>query len=673
MSISLSEHASLIRAKLVEIKDSSQIAHSLLTESSLTTVMGSSGNKGFRKEQQRLDAVMNNADVIAALATLPDSSAAVAAIAEHAKDVSSARARAVVKACHSAVLSSMLDGASREIDVTVKAVDDLFDELKTLVSAAVAQDDSMTPQRKQAQEDFDASIQVISKAVTLISTIETNICSTQSEIDTRFDSTQNLATAQDPDRANLAQLRKDLESQKSYHERAMLEHFSRAARTRTSDTRSYSQELVIPDQLIAKGRGLELIDAGTGHMLSHVPQFFTLQPFHQRIGDDYNSADGTFWKPPDKSTDFSDVPQVIRSIFITQNKSYAQYILSKLTPEVAAVVLSTHFYGLYKQFEGKADEDDGLAIYYSLVSLSRPSASAYREEIDLKLSTAPDQFRSGNPTVKIDDIRPFLTEAIRLKMRIKWAVGKKIITTLSLRHTTFAVELAHLKEAAPNSDDAALHIDRLFSAISKVCIDIQAVQGDRWQNTYANLADTGNHTGAGSGTKKDCRYGDKCFRDDCMFFHRHGKSARQGAKGKGGKRDNRDTRSTGKTADCEAQRCRQKTAGKNLKLCTTCYKKGVQAGSLTMKDNSKMSFKKAQSAKKSKKEKAVFNKDQLAVLSQIHANSVTKSDISDAIIDVPAGPASAKIDTVFNRLGHSNQNQSNQITSALLSITGTQQ
>ena len=158
-------------------------------------------------------------------------------------------------------------------------------------------------------------------------------------------------------------------------------------------------------------------------------------------------------------------------------------------------MLSTHIYGLYKQFEGKADEDDGLAIYYGLVSLSRPSASAYREEIDLKLTNAPEQFRNGSPLEKIKNLRPFLIEAIRLKMRIKWTVGKKIITTLALRHSTFAVELAPLKETAPNSDDAAGHIDRLFSAITSTCHEIQAVHGDRWQNTFANFSHSSNRFG----------------------------------------------------------------------------------------------------------------------------------------------------------------------------------
>ena len=110
-------------------------------------------------------------------------------------------------------------------------------------------------------------------------------------------------------------------------------------------------------------------------------------------------------------------------------------------------------------------------------------------------------------------------------------------------------------------------------------------------------------------------------------------------------------------------------AGKGKKLCTTCYKKAIQSGSLTIK---KAQLAKKSKAKKSTKDSPVFNKDQLQVLHQIHANSVTKTDMQDAITDVPAGPASTKIDTVFSRLGHSTQNHSNQVTSALLSITGNQ-
>lgn len=195
------------------------------------------------------------------------------------------------------------------------------------------------------------------------------------------------------------------------------------------------------------------------------------------------------------------------------------------------------------------------------------------------------------------------------------------------------------------------------------------------QNTFANFTHSNNQFG--DKKQRECRYGDKCYRADCSFYHKAGKSARQG-KGSGFPQCDHDRSRTPNSGNCEAQRCRQRAAGKGKKLCTTCYKKGIQSGSLTLKDGSSMNFKKAQVAKKSKSKKStkdspVFNREQLQVLHKIHANSVTKTDMQHAITDVPSGPASARIDIVFSRLGHSTQNQSKQVTSALLSITGNQQ
>ena len=189
--------------------------------------------------------------------------------------------------------------------------------------------------------------------------------------------------------------------------------------------------------------------------------------------------------------------------------------------------MSIYQYGIHKQFSTKADEDDGLSIYFGLISLSRPSAASYREEIDNQLNSAADLFRRGDPTKKIKSLRPYLTEALRLKMPIKWTVGKKIITTLALRHSTFAVDLAYLKETASNIEDSAGHIDWLFAQITKSCADIESIQGDRWadvQAHYGNTNRSGNsdgNTNNGSKTSNiECRYGDKCTRANCRYSHK---------------------------------------------------------------------------------------------------------------------------------------------------------
>jgi hypothetical protein len=537
-------------------------------------------------------------------------------------------------------------------------------DIKQLVIASIKQDDAMTPQRRQAIDDFNASIRVVKATIICITKIEVNIAEVQQQLNARFDSTNIVGTAADTTRSELSNLRKELEGQRSYQERQLLEHFNETARTRTSDARITSVELTIPDALVSKGRGLELIDNANAHMCSHIPQFYTISAYHKRVGEDYNASTGCFWQPPSKANNYSDVPVEFREAFITQNKAYALYVLQRVSPEAAAAVLSIYQYGIHKQFDTKADEDDGLAIYFGLISISRPSAAAYREEIDNQLNAAADLFRRGNPTSKIKQLRPFLTEALRLKMRVKWTIGKKIITTLALRHSTFAVDLAYLKETAPNTEDSAGHIDRLFAQITKSCSDIESIQGDRWQDVQAHYGNGQSSKSWSLGNKRgDCRYGDKCTRTDCRYEHKNdkGQSKGKGGKGKGGKSGDK----------CQAKNCSQKPAGKGKKYCNTCFKSGLQKGKIEDKSGDSRSIKRAAAArvkaeKKAEEKKDVFSPQQLSVLQQLHDDSVTKHSLYEATADLPAGPASFKRAAVAERLGSRNDDQ---VSSALLAIT----
>lgn len=117
----------------------------------------------------------------------------------------------------------------------------------------------------------------------------------------------------------------------------------------------------------------------------------------------------------------------------------------------------------------KAQPNDGVMIYFCLATLSTPSSSAYRDEVNQDISNSPDGFQTGDPTKRVAKLKTIILEAKRLGIRMRWSFGKRIITHLSTRHTTFAVELSELENNCPQHDDAADHFDKLCSSILSAC------------------------------------------------------------------------------------------------------------------------------------------------------------------------------------------------------------
>ena len=676
--MSIAEISSRIHDSLVDTKDAVLRINPILSEHSLTTVMGSCQDQGEEDLNDRILALEQSSDLAPFFNSLADDAARnelYKLLAEHIRQRINARLVAV----HDETRDMLVLHLDEVLDIATLAtnqINSVFSDTKALVQASIKQDDAMTPQRRQAIEDFTISISMVKQTIMTIMRIEHHISDVQSKLNERFNSDDICATASDTTRAELSSLRKELEGQRSYQERQLLEHFNETARTRTSDARIQSVALVIPDSLISKGRGLELIDNANANMNSCIPQFYAISAFHKRIGADFNATTGCFWQPPTKANGYSDVPVEFRDAYITQNKAYALLILQHVTPEAAAAVQSIYQYGIHKQFSTKADEDDGLSIYFGLVSLSRPSAASYREEIDNQLNSAADLFRRGDPTKKIKSLRPFLTEALRLKMRIKWTVGKKIITTLALRHSTFAVDLAYLKETAPNTEDSAGHIDRLFAQITKSCADIEMIQGDRWADVQAHYGNSNNGNkgkGGSNGNSNNnrnnnnsnsnnsksssemCRYGDKCTRgSDCRYSHKKGSNSGQ----------------QGRSMDkCCAENCNSKTAGKGKKYCNTCFKRGLQKGNLKDKQGKERNFTRAAAARSKRDDKEIFSAKQLSVLQQMHEGSVTKRSLFDAANDMPPGPISFKRAAIAERLGPKLSEEDEQVAQAMKAIT----
>ena len=73
----------------------------------------------------------------------------------------------------------------------------------------------MTPQRRQAIEDFNISIRMVKTTIVTIMRIESHISDVQTKLNERFNSDDICATASDTTRTELSSLRKELEGQRA--------------------------------------------------------------------------------------------------------------------------------------------------------------------------------------------------------------------------------------------------------------------------------------------------------------------------------------------------------------------------------------------------------------------------------------------------------------------------
>mgnify|MGYP000030865533 FL=1 len=358
-------------------------------------------------------------------------------------------------------------------------------ELLEIQTAATSSIESADPQRITARITFDRSIALIIRTIEQCSEVTTRIKQVRKELDDKFDPSDITKTATDQSRVQLANLERQLLEQRNQIERSMIEHFDDSARPRQSDAKISVSKMSIPEHLLEKGRGLEFITNMLCFMRGRASQFYAIIPYIMRIGQDFDTVNGTYYRPPTLANALSDVDVTIREHYSQQSKALYLELQSEDPESVVTRVLSSYSYGVNNQYQDKCLENDGVFAYFSLVTLSRPSQSAYREELEAKLMAAAEAFRSGDPTKKVENFRAPVKEAIKLGIRIRWSTGKRIITTLSSRHNTFAVELSKLKDSAPNPEDAAEHLDKLFTAIDACCKDITQSQGANWSSTHS--------------------------------------------------------------------------------------------------------------------------------------------------------------------------------------------
>ena len=506
------------------------------------------------------------------------------------------------------------------------------DTVNELADRAAALQGDVATTRQDAVKRFNESLSLVVDVTRQLQTHDDTI----DKISKQLDETYSNQDATQPDVGaeinRLQKLRQNVEDERTHKERLILEHFDESIRGRASDAKKQLSNLVIPKQL-DHGKGQELIDNLHVYLRGRASEYYAILPYLYRISADYDTDTGIFYQPPSKQSAYEDVDEAIRQQYTLQSQALFTE-LKRLTPkEIILKITSTFKYGIHEQLTARCAEGDGPMAYFSLLSLYRPSAAAFRDNLEEKFNQAWHHFTKGDPKAKIQYLRGKLAEVIKLQVPIKWSTtGKKIAQVLSRRDTDLAMTLRPFKDGPDKPSATAQYLDEMFSAIEIECENILRVGGeigvDKTWN--ANSADASNSTQSNHNTKL-CRYGNKCHNKNCRFAH-PGDNKRQrdnqaGKHGRGNKRD------------CAAKGCSQKTPDAVKRFCTTCFKKGLQSGGIMLKDGTTHEIKSRM--KKDDKSLYGFSAQQLEGLKLLSKrNSSDGSDGEEP--DSRAAPASVK-------------------------------
>ena len=664
---SVYDKAADVKSRLVSLLDDLSPMSTALTGGSLGTVMGAARPYGLAGEEERLQLLRRDASLTTALQGCHDMAEVELRVSQLISDCVETRLDAVLRRItaqlnhlHNYSLLPMHQKVQSEIKMTMISIQELATSLGKM--------DAAYPQeRQQAIKKFKASVEVIANCVEGVRELNEQLEQVNQQLNSAFDSTDLLATANDANRARLNELAKQIENQRRFAEQRMLQTFDDAAKARPGDSRPQTTTLIIPDDLVKKGLGKELMTNALHYLHSNTSQSYSLIVHAERMAYDYNPVEGTHYQPPTKQTAYVDVDPRMRDGFSIQNKVLAQVIIRIMGESGLVSVFSTYKHGNRGQYEAKAHKEDGLSIIFGLISLNRPSASQYRDQLESKIHAGPDHMHQGDPSKKVAVLRDALVEAKALGVKIKWSVGRRIITILSGRNPIFANKLYPLVDSAPNQDDSADQHDELYAAIEQACNEIREVHGNQWYNTQAHEAydhlrggkgkGKGGKTSKGKGKGKSstvewkCKFGKNCkYKDTCSGTHDHDGWAHSPVKGKG---------------MCQGKTCNDKSVY-NRMLCETCHRKAKGDGYLYLKDGTKKIFKKAQRALSKKKAEDSegtddgFNSKQLAILKTAFSaqqQPACDGDMNSGLFQAlsactPNGPKKRKTN-VMERLGES--------------------
>ena len=475
----------------------------------------------------------------------------------------------------------------------------------------------------------------------------------------------NTDDAEDTDTIDkLHALRKNIQEQMKTLQGDIIDHYDSAFRQTKSKT--HLLDLTIPKD-VHTGKGQQVIDNMKAYLRGRAAEYYAIIPYLLRISDEFNAAQGTYWEPPPKRQgEYNQVNNTMRKAYADQSVALYHIIKEQLTTETFNKISSTYKYGIHEQLENRCEIGDGPSAYFALISLYKPIKATHRDTLTEEFNVAWTHFTKGDPKKKIRHLRPKLVEAIQLELQLNWSTtGKKIVQVLSRSDHVMAQELKRFEKGPDRPEDTNVYLQDLFAAIEAEADKAKLVYGGESKEWHASFAVTVE--------KRPCKFGADCTDTLCTRTHPHGykrartkmdsKGGKGGKGGKGCKGGKGSKGSKGKGGGgkggrgrpaCEAQGCSLPTPHPSKALCTTCFKKVIDTGSITKKDGTQFEFKgKVTKDTEQAKNPYGFSAEQIEGLRVMQQAAAYRAEaFTDGGDELePPAPASIKRARIAGRLG----------------------
>lgn len=410
------------------------------------------------------------------------------------------------------------------------------------------------------------------------------------------------------------------------------------------------QPLTIPRDL-TKCTSREIIDAFKIYLIHRASEYYIILPFIVRILEGYDTNTGLYFKPPTLSTGYNEDTKECNITITIDNKEetidlsndYKQQaeVLYRSIQAVIGVAETSKMQssfpcGLHNNQSARCAENDGPMLIYCLLAKYGKENTYTKQQIEQTLNTASEHFKTARPTTRVDFLRPYLTDALRL--RIPLQASQTVIPIhdiLAIRFPWMAAEISQYKDGGSSPEDCAATLDSMFKDIEKITHRMEqstnAAQLWQHQTIRANYTNSryqgkGDRKGKGGrrgkGDRKGKGKGKSNGKGHNSLWHETNITAATKRALQATHDDKYNKYNKVKTGKrCAAKGCTEKSG--SFTFCLTCYKKGMEQGHIICYDGYKqdMSEKNRRSLKTNKDQKnlrvaAAFGEQMYEMLQQ---------------------------------------------------------